>query len=58
MEKLLIVENDRESREALVDLLKADGRSIVTAGNGKEALDQVGSFCTNKNRVLNQAAFQ
>jgi CheY-like chemotaxis protein len=44
MATLLIVEDHRESREALAELLQADGHSILTAENGQEALDQLSTI--------------
>ena len=39
METLLIVDDDLGALECLQELLQTDGRSIVTATNGKKALD-------------------
>jgi CheY-like chemotaxis protein len=39
MEKLLIVDDDRGALECLQDLLQTENRFIVTATNGKKALD-------------------
>jgi CheY-like chemotaxis protein len=41
MHELLVVEDDLNTLEALAELLQEDGREIVTARNGKEALDCV-----------------
>src|SRR4051812_23576179 len=35
---VLVVEDDRDIREALSDLLEMEGFKVYTAGNGKEAL--------------------
>src|SRR2546421_338356 len=39
MEKLLIVDDDRGALECLQELLQTEDRFIVTATNGKKALD-------------------
>ncbi len=39
MGTLLIVDNDVTTREALAELLAKDGREIVTATDGRQALD-------------------
>lgn len=36
---VLIVEDDRESREAIAELLELEGYSVVKTTNGQEALD-------------------
>ena len=40
-EYILIVEDDPDSREALTMLLEGEGRPVVCASNGREALDQL-----------------
>jgi CheY-like chemotaxis protein len=39
METVLIVEDEVKARDALIDLLRKDGREIVTAGDGQEAME-------------------
>jgi CheY-like chemotaxis protein len=39
METVLIVEDEVQTRDALTDLLQKDGREIVTAGDGQEAME-------------------
>ena len=39
MEIVLIVEDEVKTRDALIDLLQKDGREIVTAGDGQEAME-------------------
>ena len=39
--KILIVDDDANTRTTLVDLLTEDGYEIMTAADGKEALDKV-----------------
>jgi CheY-like chemotaxis protein len=41
METVLIVEDDVKTRDVLIDLLEKDGREIVTAGNGQEAMERL-----------------
>ncbi len=41
METILIVEDEVTTRDALTDLLAKDGREIVTAGDGQEALKRL-----------------
>jgi CheY-like chemotaxis protein len=41
METLLIVDDDPAIRESLMELLWKDGREIVTAGDGNEALQRL-----------------
>jgi CheY-like chemotaxis protein len=37
--EILVVDDDREVRESMVDLLELEGYSVRTAGTGREALD-------------------
>ena len=39
METILIVEDEIGTRDILIELLAKDGREIVTAGDGQEAID-------------------
>jgi CheY-like chemotaxis protein len=39
METVLIVEDESRTRDILIELLAKDGREIVTAGDGQEAMD-------------------
>jgi len=41
METVLIVEDEVMIRDALIELLGKDGREIVTAGDGQEALERL-----------------
>jgi CheY-like chemotaxis protein len=41
METILIVEDEVTSREILTELLEKEGREIVTAGDGEEALERL-----------------
>ncbi len=41
MATLLIVEDEVMTRNALVGLLRKDGRMIITAGDGQEALERL-----------------
>jgi CheY-like chemotaxis protein len=41
METVLIVEDEATTRDILVELLHKDGREIVTAGDGYEALERL-----------------
>ena len=41
MDTLLIVEDDPLTRAGLIELLTKDGRAIVTAGDGQEALSRL-----------------
>ena len=41
METVLIVEDEATTRDALIELLRKDGREIVTAGDGQEALERL-----------------
>ncbi len=43
---ILIVEDDREIRETLKELLELEGYRTVGAGNGKEALERLPSMPT------------
>jgi CheY-like chemotaxis protein len=38
---VLVVDDDRAIREILADLLAEEGFSVITAGNGQEALDKL-----------------
>ena len=38
---ILVVEDDADIRNALCDVLQAEGHSVVTANHGKEALDRL-----------------
>jgi CheY-like chemotaxis protein len=38
-QRIMIVEDDRDIRETLAELLEDEGYEILTAGNGAEALD-------------------
>jgi len=38
---ILLVEDDFDVRDALVEILESEGRQVVGAGNGREALDQM-----------------
>lgn len=40
---VLIVEDDRESREAIVELLQIEGYKVISTANGQEALDALRS---------------
>ena len=44
MGTVLIVEDHCASRDVLRELVEKDGRAVVTAGDGKEALDRVRSI--------------
>jgi CheY-like chemotaxis protein len=39
MSSILLVEDDRDSREALAFVLEDAGHTVASAGNGREALD-------------------
>jgi CheY-like chemotaxis protein len=39
--RLLVVEDDRDIRESLQDLLEVEGYAVFTAENGKDALDRL-----------------
>jgi CheY-like chemotaxis protein len=39
MDTILIVDDEVTTRDTLTELLERDGREIVTAGDGKEALE-------------------
>jgi CheY-like chemotaxis protein len=41
METVLIVDDEAATRDILVELLHKDGREIVTAGDGREALERL-----------------
>jgi CheY-like chemotaxis protein len=41
---VLVVEDDEDSRDILRDLLEANGYPVMTAKNGKDALDRLKSF--------------
>jgi CheY-like chemotaxis protein len=41
METVLIVDDETTSRDTLSELLEKDGREIVTAGDGQEALERL-----------------
>jgi CheY-like chemotaxis protein len=41
METILIVEDEATTRDTLAELLEKDGREIVTAGDGREALERL-----------------
>jgi CheY-like chemotaxis protein len=41
MRTVLIVEDEVTTRDALIELLEKNGRMIVTAGNGQEALQRL-----------------
>ena len=41
METVLIVEDEVTTRSALIELLGKDGREIVTAGDGQEAMERL-----------------
>lgn len=41
---ILIVEDDREIREALRDSLELEGYTVFTASNGQEAFDTLGNM--------------
>jgi CheY-like chemotaxis protein len=41
METILIVEDEVTTRNALIELLGKDGREIVTAGDGQEAMERL-----------------
>ena len=41
METVLIVEDEVTTRDALIELLEKDGREIVTAGDGQEAVERL-----------------
>ena len=41
METVLIVEDEVTTRDALIELLGKDGREIVTAGDGQEAMERL-----------------
>jgi CheY-like chemotaxis protein len=40
-ESVLIVEDDPTTRNVLTDLLEQDGRAVLTAADGQEALDRL-----------------
>src|SRR5215471_15409548 len=44
METVLIVEDEGMTRNILTELLEKDGRAIVTAGDGQEALERLTEF--------------
>lgn len=44
MRTLLIIENDTITRESLTELLDRDSREIVTASDGREALERLESM--------------
>jgi CheY-like chemotaxis protein len=41
METVLIVDDEAATRDALLELLGKEGREIVTAGDGEEALERL-----------------
>jgi CheY-like chemotaxis protein len=41
MDTVLIIEDERATRDTLSELLEKDGREIVTACDGREALDRL-----------------
>jgi CheY-like chemotaxis protein len=41
METILIVEDEVTTRNVLIELLGKDGREIVTAGDGQEAMERL-----------------
>jgi CheY-like chemotaxis protein len=41
MDTILIVEEEITTRDALTELLRQDGREIVTAGDGQQALEHL-----------------
>ena len=41
METVLIVDDEVTTRDALIELLGKDGREIVTAGDGQEAMERL-----------------
>lgn len=50
MATILIVDDDADNREILGRLMQRDGYSVVCAGSGKQAIDQLGS--SNPSLVL------
>jgi CheY-like chemotaxis protein len=44
METLLIVEDEVTTRDALIELLGKDGREVVTAADGQEAIERLTKF--------------
>ena len=45
MEKLLIVEDEQDLREALQSILELAGYEVLTAKNGKDGYDAIMRFC-------------
>jgi CheY-like chemotaxis protein len=43
MKRVLVVDDDRDLRDALADLLGGEGFHVTCAGNGREALDSLAS---------------
>jgi CheY-like chemotaxis protein len=41
MEAILIVEDEVTTRDTLIELLGKDGREIITAGDGQEAMERL-----------------
>jgi CheY-like chemotaxis protein len=52
VKKILVVEDDRDIRETLVELLELDGYGVVSVGNGKEALDYLERISELPNLIL------
>ena len=49
---ILVVEDDAATREGLVSMLEADGFSVRSAGNGREALDVLESSAIPPRLIL------
>lgn len=41
MEKILIVDDDRDTRSVLSDIIKSEGYEVITAGDGRKALKEI-----------------
>lgn len=50
--KLLIVEDDEDIRETLAELLALEGFAVLTATNGKDALDQLSALETLPSLII------
>ncbi len=50
--KLLIVEDDEDIRETLAELLSLEGFDVMTATNGKDALDQLEQAAVLPNLII------
>jgi CheY-like chemotaxis protein len=49
---VLLVEDDKDIREALVEILEGEGYSVVQATNGQEGLDMLRTMKSHPNLIL------